>query len=462
VSRTIAERFDEGGILGASFFFKRGEADRRTAALFFTTLAAQLGQKVPQIASSFSAARDTDPNFRKALGEQFNKLILQPLSEVHQVQTLVIIVDALDECDGDDDIKRIIQLLSQVQGLHVRLRTFLTSRPDLPIRLGFTKIKGKYQDLILHEIPTPVIEHDILAFFKHQLAEIRDGYNDGLPEDVQLSSDWPSQTILSTLVHMAVPLFIFAAIICRFINDDQVGDPKGQLAKVLQYRKTTASSDLAQLGFTYLPVLDQLVRNAGPNRSLILDEFHDVVGSIILLAEPLSVSSLAVLVKYTREYTPESIWSKLRRLHSVLDIPSKADSPVRIFHLSFRDFLVNDHTHDFSINEKEYHAKIAERCLQIMNDSLRKDICGLGAPGSRCADIDAGKINTYLPAHIRYACLYWVYHLQHSDRRVQDSDLVYMLLEHHFLHWLEALCLLGKVNESIEMVNTLQRLVKVS
>ncbi len=59
------------------------------------------------------------------------------------------------------------------------LRTYasgpFTSRPELPIRLGFTKIKGKYQDLILHEIPAPIIEHDISAFFKHELAKVREG-----------------------------------------------------------------------------------------------------------------------------------------------------------------------------------------------------------------------------------------------------------------------------------------------
>ncbi|KAH8194494.1 hypothetical protein TruAng_011347 [Truncatella angustata] len=397
VSRTIAERFNERGILGASFFFKRGEADRGTATFFFTTLAAQLGLKVPQIAASFRAARDTDPNFRKALREQFDKLILQPFSEFYDAHTLLLVVDAFDECNGDDDIKRIIQLLSQMQSSHVRLKTFITSRPELPIRLGFTNIKGKYQNLILHEIPAPVIEHDICTFFKHELVKVRDSYNDVMPEDVRLPSDWPGQTVLSTLVHMAVPLFIFAATICRFIDDDQVLDPKSQLEKVLQYRETTPGSGLGQLGPTYLPVLNQLVRNA-KSKNRTLNEFRDIVGPIVLLAEPLSISSLSAFLNHTQQF----ICAKLSRLHSVIDIPSKTNSPVKMFHLSFRDFLVNrDHTHDFSIDEIDYHTKIADRCLQIMNDSLRrKDICGLRAPGSRCADA-ASKISTYLPAHIR-------------------------------------------------------------
>jgi hypothetical protein len=49
----------------------------------------------------------------------------------------------------------------------VRLRAFVTSRPDLPIRLGFTKIEGDYQDLVLHEVALPIIEHDIAAFLSY-------------------------------------------------------------------------------------------------------------------------------------------------------------------------------------------------------------------------------------------------------------------------------------------------------
>ncbi len=50
VSRTVAQHFHERNLLGASFFFKRGEADRGHAARLFTTLAIQLATKVPRVA----------------------------------------------------------------------------------------------------------------------------------------------------------------------------------------------------------------------------------------------------------------------------------------------------------------------------------------------------------------------------------------------------------------------------
>lgn len=107
---------------------------------------------------------------------------------------------------GDEDIHLIIHLLSETKTLgSVRLRTFVTSRPNLPVRLGFSEIKGRYQDLALHEIPKPIIEHDINAYLVDELASIKDKYNRSVWTERRLASDWPGQTPTKDLVDMANP-----------------------------------------------------------------------------------------------------------------------------------------------------------------------------------------------------------------------------------------------------------------
>jgi hypothetical protein len=49
ISRTIAKSFQKQGLLGASFFFKRGEGDRGNAARFFPTLTKQLFTNIPEL-----------------------------------------------------------------------------------------------------------------------------------------------------------------------------------------------------------------------------------------------------------------------------------------------------------------------------------------------------------------------------------------------------------------------------
>jgi hypothetical protein len=131
-----------------------------------------------------------DPDIAsKSLREQFEKLLLQPLLNLDQLgrqpQTSVMVIDALDECEHDRDVQNIIRLLPLLQKTKaVRLRIFLTSRPELPISLGFSEIADhEYQDLALHEIPEEVTEHDINLFLEDRFAKIKN--------DRKVSQDWP-------------------------------------------------------------------------------------------------------------------------------------------------------------------------------------------------------------------------------------------------------------------------------
>ncbi|RYP03189.1 hypothetical protein DL765_010574 [Monosporascus sp. GIB2] len=407
ISRTVAQSFAANGVLGGSFFFKRGEQDRGGAALLFTTLTAQLVAKDPILAEHVRAVIDADPTVTtgKALGEQFEKLILNPLgklkSDTGDLKKIVLVIDALDECERDNDIRAIIHLLSQAKTLRsVRLRAFVTSRPELPIRLGFSNIRGKYQDLVLHEIPKPTIEHDIAAFLKSRLEKIRNDHNALSYGERQLPMDWPSSQVVQSLVQMAVPLFIFAATICRFIEDPSWCDPAGQLAKVMEYQSGIQQSKIDKLDATYRPTLDRLLAGSEVNRSSVLDEFRTVVGSIVLLAEPLSIRSLSRILRI-----PENnVDRRLKALHSVLSVPASAESPVRTFHLSFRDFLVDPdkrNTNPFWVDEKASHERIAASCVKLLDGYLREDICDLKMPGTARADIEQAIINSRLPAEIR-------------------------------------------------------------
>ncbi|EPE34697.1 hypothetical protein GLAREA_10391 [Glarea lozoyensis ATCC 20868] len=466
ISRTVAQNFANKRELGASFFFKRGEGDRGHAGILITTIVTQLVQKLPSLALPVRNAIEADPSIsRKALKQQFNMLISEPLRKIQtdrqEPSTIVIVVDALDECDREEDIRIIIHTLSQAMPIpSIRLRFFITSRPELPIRLGFEDINGRYDRLALQQIPKPIIKEDISVFLEYELAMIRDKYNKSVPTHRKLPIDWPGQTDIQSLVRMAVPLFIFASTICRFINDRKIGQPKGQLAKVLEYE---TKSQASKLDATYLPVLNQLIVGANDSeRRDIVEGFTQVVGSIVILANPLSATSLDLLLGVPED----TVESKTDLLHSVLSVPSNPHHPIRLLHLSFRDFLVDPEkrkTNLFWINEKDRHAKLADRCLQVlsMNENLKKDICNLQAPEKTRADVDKRTIDLHLPPEVQYACQYWVYHLKESGGILYDDNQVHNFLKSHFLHWLEALSFIGRLRESISMIENLVAMIQV-
>lgn len=313
ISLTVAKSFSTLGQLGASFLFKRGEGDRGNATKFFPTIVSQLITHIPMLKTNVEGAIETNPGiFEEPLEEQCRKLLIEPLLEIvrsnQEAPQLVIVIDALDECDKERDIGSILRLLSQARRLVWRyLRIFVTSRPELIIRLGFRRMSGEiHEDVVLHEIPRPVIEHDITVFMEHKLAEIRGQRG--------LSPDWPGNERIKTLVDLSIPLFIFAATVCRFIADPR-WNPEKRLTIILESRMANQSSKFDQ---TYFPILNQLLVGQDEiEKEGIVRDFREIVGAIVILEDPLSTVSLARLL----DISQEDIDCRLELLHSVLRIP---------------------------------------------------------------------------------------------------------------------------------------------
>ena len=106
------------GIRVASFFFSRGRGDLGHADRFFTSLAAQLARMLPELKPYISKAiRQNLDIAERGLAEQWKILIFQPLSMLSGTSKIIFVIDALDECDGEDDIRLILQRLTELSKL---------------------------------------------------------------------------------------------------------------------------------------------------------------------------------------------------------------------------------------------------------------------------------------------------------------------------------------------------------
>ncbi|KAL7953255.1 hypothetical protein V8C34DRAFT_321409 [Trichoderma compactum] len=446
--------------ISRTFFFKRGEGDCGRASFLSTTIAAQLVRRIPSIALGIRKALDLEPQIHeKPLRDQFQKLILDPLKSKLGCWSsdLLIVIDALDECGLDDNMRTLINIFSDAQQIDKpRLKFFLTSRPELPIRLGFEDISGKYNNTLLAVVSTPTIEHDIGLFMKHQLNSIKTDYNKSVTGHRRISSEWPGDDTVRKLVASAVPLFIVAATICRFLSNRRLGGPHNQLSKLLEYQKVQTSG----LDMTYLPVLDSLIANLPPSaKQEVLARFRYLIGSITTLAQPLSIRSLAHLL----DVSTDAVEDQLDLLHSVLGVPNDLDTPVRLLHLSFRDFLVDPAKrldlikYPVWVDEQLAHLELFLQCIKLLSRDgvLKDDICSLHLPGILVSDINQTLIDELLPAEVQYACMYWTYHLDLSDRSICDGDMVDQFFRRYLLNCLEALTLMGRNTESVRMIDVL-------
>lgn len=211
-----------------------------------------------------------------------------------------------------------------------------------------------------------------------------------------------------------------------------------------------------------MPVLNQLLagRNGWETQQLI-QEFKKIAGAIILLATPLSIHALSQLL----EMGTNDISEQLNMLHSVLDIPNDPDIPIRLRHLSFRDFLLDPERKDsnpFWIDQKEVHENVTTQCLKVMMGSLRRNICDLSGYNTQRRDINILSIRLYLPPELQYSCRNWAQHLIQSKDSARLLHRAFLFLEKHLLHWVEVMSILGVVFEVVEAIHILQKEIKVS
>lgn len=78
-------------------------------------------------------------------------------------------------------------------------------------------------------------------------------------------------------------------------------------------------------------------------------------------------------------------------------------------HLSFYDFLF-DHERctnvQLWVDECKTHYYLFVSCIELMSTILKQDICELGNPGARVAQVNEKRMDEYLPRELRYTCRY--------------------------------------------------------
>ncbi len=462
IARTVARRCHDERRLGASFFFSRGGGELETARKFVTTVAVQLARRSPPLRRHICdavRADDDDDVAHLALSDQWKRLVLRPFEKLGAAALgtpLVLVVDALDECQDAAEIDILLRLLCQTPSLPTAcpLLVFLTSRPEIPVRVGFAdEAQARHRHIILHHVDRSAVDRDIMVYFRHALGIIR--------REACLPRSWPSQESLGRLVQRAGGLFIWAAVACRYIRSGRRFAAR-RLDEVLRASSSAPSTAESALDEIYLTVLRSSAD--GDYTDEEVKELHhlmrNVLGSIASLFSSLSPASLAMLLGIDED----EIAGILGTMHSILDVPNDSNQPIRLHHASFRDFLFSSsrcRDVDYYVDERLAHLELAQYCLRLMEEGLRKDNCDLRVPGASVKNVGSELFQLRLPPHLRYACVYWAQHVRYSNNSLVIENRISCFLRKHLLHLLEALSLLGKLSEAIDTL-ALLRTAKVS
>ncbi|KAI9735865.1 MAG: hypothetical protein M1834_001330 [Cirrosporium novae-zelandiae] len=288
IARTIAREYYDKKYLGGSFFFSRSEKDVSHAGNFVGSIAVQLA-RFPVLKDVISdAISNHNGVVDMILLDQWKIFVLEPLSKLEiDSAWLIIVIDALDEFEKSDR-----------------------------------------QDCALHDISRDYVNQDIFTFLENKFEMIREKYQIGL--------DWPTKHDIRRLVDKAAGLFIWAATAWRYIDEGDQRFARKRLSDIIQDYGSITKSEI-ELNKIYIKVLENPVSPLfdKQEKRLCYTAQREILGTIINLYSPLSVSSLARLL----QMPIENINRALAGLHSVLNIPEDLDRPICLYHPSFRDFL---------------------------------------------------------------------------------------------------------------------------
>ncbi|KAJ3555909.1 hypothetical protein NP233_g12096 [Leucocoprinus birnbaumii] len=342
VAQTVAETMKKMGLLVAVFFFSRPN-NRSDPKPVIPTLVLQLFTSLPEYRRIVTDKLIQDPTIlQKNLNIQFQELIIDPFLILANSQTasktqdaLLIVLDGLDECSGQGAQSNFIEMISRHCARSTsRLRFLICSRPEPCLKVAFSKEETKaitIQERLI--IEDEEAQSDAYLLLRKGFAEIRSRYPD------QLTDDWPTLAQIRLISDRASGHLGFASFIIRFIGDEDYDNPSGQLKVCMRFLEDSRGSEdpnpLHLLDLLYTRILSDIPSDILPTTQRILAFFMFYSD---MMDGPQSLWSQSTFLGLSQADT----YSALRRLHSVIVVPSPSEagsSSLKVHHASFTDYL---------------------------------------------------------------------------------------------------------------------------
>ena len=381
IAGTIADECYKAGLLAASFFFSAfaGSKNRCWKKPVIPSLIYRLIQhkSIVGLKEAVLAVIEDDPMvFERHLDQQLEELVLKPLRKVAglsdpRLWPQVIIVDGLDECQGNSELdvgaeqdgresrttahKEILSALSRAcADPSFPFRVIIASRPEPAIRHFFSTSPGLALNIFLDDRYHP--DSDIRLFLEAMLSDIRRRF--------KLPSTWASRDIVDLLVKEASGQFIYAATVIRFLDNSRQGPPQKQLSRLLEWRRLDNAQPFAPLDALYKRIL-----HTSPDPALS-------VKWLLLIHEHSDVGHPTWYLKELLESYPGETEYVLGNLTSLVGLPDEQEgSRFRFYHKSLLDFLKDpSRSCELYVHEEDVKRFTEKRYYDVLRGRYRGSI----------------------------------------------------------------------------------------
>ncbi|KAG8723957.1 hypothetical protein FRC09_000993 [Ceratobasidium sp. 395] len=440
IAYTLCERLHGAGELAASFFCSRQLPSCRNVGLILPSIAYQLSLFSRPFRCEISSTLERDPDVHnQPVAHQFESLIAEPLRKVTDALPigLVIVIDALDECDDADGVGRILSAIL-VHSKNLPVKLFVTSRPDPLILDRMESEQGERvrSVLRLHELERSVVQSDIKSYLTTELQGLKLETAD-----------------LQKLVGRSGVLFVYASTVVRYVKHESRAKSTQRLKQILASPASLESS-YQGIDHLYSTILEAALDDKRLNGSERQEMIH-ALHTVICAHEPLSIDAIACFLGLE---DTELAGDALRPFMSVLQV-SRISGLVTTLHESFPDYLLDEkRSGKFYCDATQHHAWFAGVCFdQIHVPNPPFNICKLESSCIPDREVPAleDRLSMAIPSHLFYACRHWKSHLEVAERRQDLLNKVFQLLSTRFLLWTEIMSLKQDLERGVEALSWL-------
>jgi WD40 repeat protein len=450
IARTVCQKLEDVGLLGASFFVTQSQKDRREASNIIISLAHQLAlSQGPVLDALCSHLKARPATGRRSLERIVSDFLTRPAEAMDVESPLVIVIDSLDECflddrgrPGGDLLPLLVKSLVTLSG---RLRLLVTSRAEPATRKMFQQLLESSQQRVIDiQDPLETLAHvDFRTYLTRHFTDLR-----AMHTRVDLT-DWPSATDLEHLVRLSESVFLYGFIVMRTLHDANC-DPRarlGRLIEKLERQHPPGCAPYYALDRLYLQLLvdaTESLINPQDSKELFCQRFRTIAGVLTVAQQCLSFETLACFC----DVSPDEIRRVIKALSPLL---LESGNSVHLLHHSFAGFVTNASRctdHRFYVAVDIIHGALASHCLSLMNNHLRYDICDVGdatVANAEVIDLEA-RLHTQVSNAVVYSSSFWMLHVAASGSDTPDNVMLERLVifsAQHLFHWLEILSLMG-------------------
>ncbi|KAF5367735.1 hypothetical protein D9758_009902 [Tetrapyrgos nigripes] len=356
IAKSICLKLEEKGLLAGAFFCSRQIEECKDYHRVIPTVAYQLAQYSRDYAEAIRKVLNLEPSIAlKEPDNQLKKVLTKLWKGAPSSHTLVIVIDALDECENISWVlKHLIPAIKNQE--FPGLKFFLTSRPEQHIKDYFDvdEIQQEEQTLqhfYLHNVQKSIVKDDISIFLQQGLGQMS-----------------ISQDKMDILLERSGVLFIYAATIIKYITGGGLR-AQARVANIIDLKRTPDKVETQVLDDLYSQILEEVLSSSKLSPTEHQQSLR-IIYTVITTATPVSCQIISELL----ELALEDVQATIIDLQSVLYI-NQSNQAVYGFHASFADYMISEtRAKNLYCNSISHHSLLAKQ-LRIW-DVLTGDTIG--------------------------------------------------------------------------------------